>query len=62
MVEIMTKELSILGSIKLKDSKMFSRYVVAQRDKDPSFQASHSTERSTLIIQRKRTTSEGAAV
>jgi len=28
MVEVMTKELSILGSTKLKDSEMFTRYVV----------------------------------
>ena len=30
IVEVMTKELLILGSIKLKDSEMFARYVVAQ--------------------------------
>jgi len=30
MVEVMTKELSIFGSTKLKDIEMFGRYVVAQ--------------------------------
>jgi len=33
MVEVMTKELSILGSTTLKDSEMFARYVVAQETK-----------------------------
>jgi len=30
MVEVMTKELSILGSTKLKDSEVFGQYVIAQ--------------------------------
>ena len=33
MVEVMTKELSILGTTKLKDSEMFARYVLAQETK-----------------------------
>ena len=33
MVDVMTKELSILGSTKLKDSEMFARYVSAQESK-----------------------------
>jgi len=34
MVEMMTKELSILGPTKVKDSEMFTRYVIAQETKE----------------------------
>jgi len=55
MVEVMTKELSIVGLIKLKESEMFARYVVAQETKaSASKHAVQLRDRHQLFKERKQ--------
>jgi len=53
VLELMTKELSILGTTKVKDNNMFAQHVIAQDTKAQVAKEGGATERSTSIIQKK---------